>query len=476
MVWGSRPALTPRTSASATATVLTCTSMLFTSFMARPWPRAPTWKTCLPMASKRSLQAATVSGAPPTMMDSSPEAARSVARRRATKGSMVLMQTTMWPRRARLATPRSPAMTASAWAVVSTMQMVRSTAAATLSADSTMVAPRARHSPVLTGSMSCATSAKPCLTRLAAMGPPMAPSPMNPTVPDMAITPPWLKATVSARRCRSCQIARRGSTRRLASHHGDRVVQPLEDPLVADHVREPVTGEIRSQRGVRVRDENRDPSRRELLDEGPDYPGRRIVEGGDGARVHDQPAHGRWGLLHEGLHVLREAGCVGVEEVGAELEDHEARLALGAGPRGDGSPVPALLNEHRSVRPIAVAHVMEERQRHGQHDACPHAYTDHHGRRDRGEGEFGGALAPDVPQASQVHQTEGDSEHDGPQHAAWQVLEGAGEEKKDEGDRARRDDMGELATAARALHHGGLGRAPVDHEGPAHGRRRVGRA
>src|SRR5262249_1687919 len=57
--------LTPRTSASATATVLTCTSMLFTSFMARPWPRAPTWKTFLPMASKRTLQAATVSGAPP---------------------------------------------------------------------------------------------------------------------------------------------------------------------------------------------------------------------------------------------------------------------------------------------------------------------------------------------------------------------------------------------------------------------------
>ncbi len=52
--------------------------MLLTSFMASPWPSAPTWKTFLPIARKRSSQAFTVSAGPPAMIDSSPEAARSV--------------------------------------------------------------------------------------------------------------------------------------------------------------------------------------------------------------------------------------------------------------------------------------------------------------------------------------------------------------------------------------------------------------
>ncbi|TKS62420.1 MAG: hypothetical protein EWM73_02489 [Nitrospira sp.] len=160
------------------------------------------------MASKRSLHAATVSNAPPTMIDSSPEAARPVppltgassmamprgaswsASRRAANGSIVLMQATICPGRALRTMPCSPAMTASACAVVSTMQIVRSTEAATRSAESTIVAPRVRHSSAFAGSMSCATSEKPCLTRFNAMGPPMAPSPMNPTVPGIAITPP----------------------------------------------------------------------------------------------------------------------------------------------------------------------------------------------------------------------------------------------------------------------------------------------
>src|SRR5262249_41063436 len=40
---------------------------------------------------------------------------------------------------------------------------------------------------------------------------------------------------------------------------------------------------------------------------------------------------------------------------------------------------------------------------------------------------------------------------------------------------ARRDEVGKLTSAARALHHGRLGRAPVDHEGAAYRRRHVGR-
>ena len=70
--------MTPSTIASATATVFTCTSMLFTSFMASPLPSGPTWKVWLPITSNRSLHFATTAASPPTITDSSPDCARPV--------------------------------------------------------------------------------------------------------------------------------------------------------------------------------------------------------------------------------------------------------------------------------------------------------------------------------------------------------------------------------------------------------------
>src|SRR6267378_4845918 len=110
---------------------------------------------------------------------------------------MVLMQTTMCPGCALLMMPCSPVMTDSACVVVSTMQMVRATLAATASAEVARVAPRVFQTSALPGSMSCTTSEKPCLTRFSAIGPPMFPSPMNPTVP--AITPPSLGSGLAIR-------------------------------------------------------------------------------------------------------------------------------------------------------------------------------------------------------------------------------------------------------------------------------------
>ena len=95
------------------------------------------------------------------------------------------------PGAALLMMPRSPATTSCACAVVCTMQTVRSTAAATASADSAFAAPRAMSRSIFPASMSCTTSAKPALTRLSAIGPPMFPSPMNPTFPAI---PPSLAA------------------------------------------------------------------------------------------------------------------------------------------------------------------------------------------------------------------------------------------------------------------------------------------
>jgi hypothetical protein len=106
------------------------------------------------------------------MTESSPDCARSVppltgassiamprepswsASRLATIGSIVLMLITMCPARALLMIPRSPTITASACAVVSTIEIVRSAAAATRSGESATVAPRARRGSVFAGSTS----------------------------------------------------------------------------------------------------------------------------------------------------------------------------------------------------------------------------------------------------------------------------------------------------------------------------------
>ena len=185
------------------------------------------------MALKRSRQASKVSGAPPAMIDSSPVAARSVppltgassmatplcasvsARRRAANGSIVLMQMTMWPGLAVRTIPCGPAMTASACAVVSTRQIVRSAAAATRSGESATTAPRARSGSTFAGSMSCTISGNPCFTRLSAIGRPMLPSPMKPTA--RAITS-------------SCSVARGrlGSVPRSPGE--DAQLEPLRDP------------------------------------------------------------------------------------------------------------------------------------------------------------------------------------------------------------------------------------------------------
>jgi len=81
-----------------------------------------------------------------------PRVASCSARRRRANGSIVLMQTTMWPRPALLTIPRSPAMTDSAWAVVSTMTIVRSVPAATCSGESIDLGAALAQRPTLAGS------------------------------------------------------------------------------------------------------------------------------------------------------------------------------------------------------------------------------------------------------------------------------------------------------------------------------------
>ena len=109
--------------------------------------------------------------------------------RRAASGSIVLMHSTMSPCLADWMMPFSPRITASAWAVVSTMQIVRWHLAATASGEVSTVAPAATSGSSRAGLMSCTTSSNPALTRLSAIGPPILPSPMNPTMSAIGFLP-----------------------------------------------------------------------------------------------------------------------------------------------------------------------------------------------------------------------------------------------------------------------------------------------
>src|ERR1700680_1856925 len=62
------------------------------------------------------------------------------------------------------------------------MQIVRWHLAATASAEASTVAPAATSGATLARLMSCTTSSNPALTRLSAIGPPILPSAIKPTV------------------------------------------------------------------------------------------------------------------------------------------------------------------------------------------------------------------------------------------------------------------------------------------------------
>ena len=101
----------------------------------------------------------------------------------------MLMHSTISPCFAAWVMPLSPRITASAWAVVSTMQIVRWHLAATASGEVSTVAPAATSGSSRAELISCTTSSNPAFTRLRAIGPPILPSPTNPTLPAIAFLP-----------------------------------------------------------------------------------------------------------------------------------------------------------------------------------------------------------------------------------------------------------------------------------------------
>src|SRR5208282_5064766 len=91
-----------------------------------------------------------------------------------------------------------------------------------------------------------------------------------------------------------------------------------------------------------------------------------------------------------------------------------------------------------------------------------------------GEGEFAGAFAADVAQAGDVDHGDRDGKDDGAEHTAREILERSGEEEQDHQNEGGENELGDLTARARAVRHGGLGRAAVDDEGAADGGEGVG--
>ena len=113
---------------------------------------------------------------------------------------------------------------------------------------------------------------------------------------------------------------------------------------------------------------------------------------------------------------------------------------------------------------IAVAHVPEQRQRDRQQDALLDADRDNGRRGGDGEIKLARAFAADVAQTGNVDHPDRDREHDAGQHAARQVLERAGQEQQHQQHDSREHQLRNLAARARAIRHGGLRRAAVDHK------------
>src|SRR5258708_814790 len=159
----------------------------------------------LPIAARIGLTSANALASPPTMIESvaliapiSPPltGASSMvaalvraasASRRATTGAMLLMSMRMVPGWMALKIPFVPSTTWATSAESGSIVMIRVARRATSSGDVARAAPVATSSSTGPGLRLCTTSGKPRLMRLAAMGLPMRPRPMNPTVSNMLI-------------------------------------------------------------------------------------------------------------------------------------------------------------------------------------------------------------------------------------------------------------------------------------------------
>src|SRR5215203_3073303 len=211
---GETPALEPSTSASETASMVSATTIWLAAFTTCPVPTDPTWVTVFPMTSKSGSTRSKSSSLPPTMMErvpsmaptsppltgaSSIEAPRSwalSANSSVTTGEIVLISTTRAPSLTPSSTPSSPASTSSTCGESGSMVMMMSDCSATVAPSSSSAFSRVRL---------YATRSWPASMRFSAIGLPMIPSPMKPTVSAMSL--PFLGSQIRHRNVTTTQLS-----------------------------------------------------------------------------------------------------------------------------------------------------------------------------------------------------------------------------------------------------------------------------
>ena len=129
------------------------------------------------------------------------------------------------------------------------------------------------------------------------------------------------------------------------------------------------------------------------------------------------------------------------------------------------------------VRPVAVVDVLDDRRETiARMMPCSTPTTTTVAAVTAATANSPGRSRVDVAHAREVDQPDADQEDDRGQHGVRHVRQRAGQEQQDDDDDRGRGQLRELAPAAGAVDHLGLGRAAVDHERAADAGADVGQA
>ena len=122
-----------------------------------------------------------------------------------------------------------------------------------------------------------------------------------------------------------------------------------------------------------------------------------------------------------------------------------------------------------------MAYVLQQGQHESEQNAALHPEKNHGRSSYQGKNPLTGALALQIVQTPQIHQTDGNGEDNRAKHADRKKLQWTAEKKEHEHDDKGRREMRQLAAATGGFYHCSLRRTAVHNKGSAHSCCRVGR-
>src|SRR4029077_2145024 len=219
--------------------------------------------------------------------------------------------------------------------------------------------------------------------------------------------------------------ARRGSSEAFP--------QCLKLPVRAYDLSQALAIEIRFQALADVSEDECDFVLRQILVQLFESASRRVVNPRDRSRVHDKPAHGGGRFGRQFARLDGEAINVCVEEIRPEPIYQQPRRRHPAGFYSAHLPIAVgCLRFHRYRRLVAVAYMLKQRQHEREQDAVLHAEKNYGSSGYEGKNPLARALAVEIVQTPQIHETHGNGEDNRAEHADRKKLQWAGEEKEHE--------------------------------------------